>query len=349
MRRHLAAVGVLWLVLTIIGEVLAQVDIYPAAGSDKAADIEAAFRFLLIMAVPVFTFVISALVYSVVRFRRAGSPTEDGPALRGRGRAPLAWFGITSSLALVVMVYPGLTELPKFIRAEANPDLVVGVDAFQWAWRLRYSAAGVETVEELVLPVNRSVRFDITSLDVIHAFWVPAFAMRIDAVPGMTTSISLRPTTTGDFATDSLYRLQCSQLCGGSHARMTLPVRVVPEPEFAAWLAAHAGPSGGGEPAPVPGGTELSISATAIRFSTDRLEVRAGVPTTITFQNDDAGVIHNIAVYDAGGQLIGERTAFETGPATQVLVLPELPEGSYVFLCDAHPKEMVGVLEVKEE
>ncbi len=348
MRRDLAAVGAIWLVLTVIGELLAQADVYPVAGSDKAADIEAAFRFLLAMAVPVFTFVLSALIYSVIRFRRTGTPTGDGPALRGRGRVPLLWFWITSGLALLIMVYPGLTELPKFVHAESSPDLVVEVDAFQWAWKVRYPEADVETVKELVLPVDRSVRFDITSLDVIHAFWVPAFAMRIDAVPGLTTSISLRPTTTGDYADDELYRLQCSQLCGLSHSRMVLPVRVVTEAEFAAWLAQQPRAGGGGGSTPAPGGTEISISAKNIRFSTDRLEAKAGAPTTITFINDDVGVIHNIAVYGQNGELVDDaRTAFETGPRTQVLVLPALPAGSYIFKCDAHPTEMVGVLDVE--
>ncbi|MDO8484104.1 MAG: cytochrome c oxidase subunit II [Candidatus Limnocylindrales bacterium] len=350
MKRHLIGVGVLWLILTAIGEALAQVDILPAPGSDKAADIAAAFRFLVVLAVPVFTFVVATLIYSVVRFRVAGSPAGDGPPIRGRGRVPRAWFGITAGLTLVIMIYPGLTELPKFMRPATDPDLVVEISAFQWAWKAHYPAGDAESDTELVLPVDRSVRFDVTSLDVIHAFWVPAFAMRVDAVPGLTTSVSLRPTTLGAYAADPAYRLQCSQLCGIAHSRMMMPVRVVPQAEFVAWLAQQRNLSGGGGASLPPGGEELSISAKDIRFSLDRLETRAGVPTRITFRNDDAGIPHNIAVYQPGAadQLVdGARSLLEEGPIVQSLVVPALPAGRYPFRCDAHPLDMVGVLDVK--
>lgn len=283
MKRHLVAVGMLWLILAAVGEALAQVDILPAPGSDRAADIAAAFRFLVVLAVPVFTLVVATLVYSVVRFRVSGPPAEDGPPIRGRGRVPRAWFAITAALTLVIMVYPGLTELPKFLRPAGDPELVVEITAFQWAWKAHYPAGDVESDSELVLPVDRSVRFDVTSLDVIHAFWVPAFAMRVDAVPGLGTSVSLRPTTLGTYAADPAYRLQCSQLCGIFHSRMMLPVRVVSEAEFTAWLAQQRKPSGGGGASPPPGGVEISISAKDTRFSVDRLEAKAGLPTRITF------------------------------------------------------------------
>lgn len=352
MKRHVIAVAAIWIALTALGVLLTGVELFPPARSDKGADIDRAWSFLLLLSVPVYTFVVSVIAYSVWRFRRTGPPTgegagDDGPPLAGRGAVPLAWFGITSALALLVMIYPGLVEIPKIFRTEPNPDLVVKVEAFQWAWRIDYPAQGVESLDEMVLPVDASVRFDITSLDVVHAFWVPAFVMRIDAVPGLTTSISLRPTATGSYAEDAAFRLQCSQLCGGSHARMMLPVRVVSQAEFEAWLATRP-PIGGRPPAtPVAGATELSISARDIRFSTDRLEARAGAPITITFQNDDVGVIHNIAVYDANGALVDDaRSPFETGPRTQTLAVPALPAGRYLFKCDAHPVEMVGTLEI---
>ena len=352
MKRDLVAVGFLWLILTLLGYALAQVNVLPPVASDKGAVIQGAFRFLISMAVPVVAFVLGLLVYSVVRFRRrppanGDPPADDGPAIHGRGRTPLLWFAITSSLALLIMVYPGLIELPTFTRAEANPDLVVDVTGFQWAWKASYPAAGVETSQELVLPVERTIRFDVTSADVIHSFWIPAFGMRVDAIPGQTTSFSVLATTTGDYATDAAFRVQCSQLCGLRHAQMTMPVRVVSEPEFIAWLAGQPKASGGAA-TPVPGGTELTLSAKNIQFSAARLEANAGVPTTITFDNEDAGIVHNLAIYTEAGQLVDSaRTSFEPGPVSQILVLPPLPPGSYRFTCDAHPTQMVGTLVVK--
>ncbi|MEK6719061.1 MAG: cytochrome c oxidase subunit II [Chloroflexota bacterium] len=349
MRRHVLAVTGLWILLTAAGIWLTQFELLPPPASDKGEDIARAFRFLLLLSVPVFTFVVAVLTYSVLRFRTRGQPAADGSGsgalIYGRGAVPVAWFSITSALALLIMVYPGLTELPKIAAIEQNPDLVVKVEAFQWAWRITYPDLALETTREMVLPVDESIRFDITSLDVVHGFWVPAFGMKIDAVPGLTTQMSIRTTTVGDYSSDPLFRLQCSQLCGGAHAVMMLPVRVVTRDAFDAWVAASI--SGGPTASPIAGATQLSISADKILFSTDRLEAPANKPITIAFDNQDVGVFHNIAVYEQGGDLIGQRTEVVLGPVAQTLVLAALSPGTYIFKCDIHPTTMVGTLEIK--
>lgn len=349
MRRDTVAAGLLWAGVTLAGLPLVLAWRPPTLVTDKGEDIAAAFRFLLLAAWPVFTFVLCVVAYSVVRFRvrtPAGSTPPDGPPRYGLGPVPLAWFWVTSGLALLIMVYPGLVELPTVVALDPAPDLHVEVTGFQWAWRVRYPDAGVEVVDELVLPAERSIRVDVTSLDVVHAFWIPAFGLRIDALPGQTTSLSFRATATGDYATDSRFRLQCSQLCGLAHAAMVIPVRVVDAAGFQTWLAARAPAS----PAPstATGGPTLSLVARNIRFSTDRLEVAAGSPFTLVLDNQDAGIVHNIAVYDAAGQLVdAARTAFQPGPVEQRLTVPALPTGTYRFVCEAHPREMVGELDVK--
>ena len=348
MRRDVARVGLLWLGLTVLAELLAQAELNLAPGSDKAELIRGAFTTLLVIAVPVFTFVVAMLLYSVIRFRHAGQPTVAGATIHGRGPIPIIWFAITSGLAILIMVYPGLIELPKVTAIASNPDLRVKVTGVQWTWQIEYPDLGIQGGQELVLPVGRTVTFDITSLDVVHAFWVPAFMMRIDAVPGQTTQVTLTPTRTGSFAADRTFRLQCSQLCGLDHATMMLPVRVLPAAEFDAWIKAQPkAPTAGATP--IPGATELSLSARNTLFSTRRLEAPAGKPMTITFDNQDAGIVHNIAIYEsATGPLVDQaRSPLEAGPITQVLNVPALPAGTYLFRCDAHPTPMVGVLEVR--
>ena len=350
MRRDLRSVGLLWAGLTIVGVIAVQADIYPPARSDKGVEIEAAFRTLLTLAVPVFAFVVAVLSYSVLRFRSRGRPTADGPALHGRGTIPVAWLVITSGLALLVMVYPGLTSLARVLRDDP-PDVVVKVEAFQWAWRATYPDAGVTTSRELVLPVDRTVRFEVTSLDVLHSFYVPAFLMKVDAVPGMTTTLSLRPTELGTYEQDPGLRVQCAELCGIAHSTMFMPVRIVPQAEFQSWLSSQPTPGpAAASPTPVAGATELGVSARGSRFSTERLDAVAGRPIAITFQNDDVGILHNIALYERGpgGALVDDaRTALEVGPVTQVLTIPALAAGTYVFRCDVHPVAMVGELNVE--
>ncbi len=239
MKRDLLLVGVLWLLLTAAGEALVlSVDVHPLPTSDKGEEIRHAFDILMIMAVPVMMLVVAVLVYSVLMHRGSGedTPPEDGEVIYGRGPVPTAWFAITAGLTLLVMIYPGLTSL-KDVIADPTPDLVVDVTGVQWTWLVGYPGENVENQRELVLPVDRTVRFNVQTLDVLHSFWVPAFAMKIDAVPGKTTGFTLKPTEVGSFDTDPLMRIQCAELCGLSHGRMTIPVRVLSESDFEAWLA----------------------------------------------------------------------------------------------------------------
>ena len=91
--------------------------------------------------------------------------------------------------------------------------------------------------KELVLTVDTSIRFDIEAADVIHSLWIPAFRMKIDAIPGRTTYMTVKPTKVGAYETDQAYRVQCTELCGLDHAKMLFPIRVVSESEYESWLA----------------------------------------------------------------------------------------------------------------
>lgn len=346
MRRHLAIVTLLWLVMTFVGLVVAQIAFQPAVMSDKGQMIDDTFKTLLLMSVPVFTFVLAALGYSIVAFRRRGEPEEDGAPISGRGPIPLAWFVVTSVMALGVMVYPGLTELPAVMHLDSNPDLIVRVQGVQWAWSLNYPQQGVKTTKEMVLPVNKKIGFEITSADVIHSVWIPAFRVRVDAVPGLTTYLSFTATQTGSMDSDTGLRLQCSQLCGLDHARMALPVRVVTDAEFADWVKANGGgaaPSGSaaGQPISIDAGTGAATSG----FTQTALEAKAGEAITLTFNNNEAGIVHNVAVLN-GTDVVGA-TDFAAGPGVQVLNVAALPAGTYKFLCQAHPTTMTGTLTVK--
>jgi cytochrome c oxidase subunit 2 len=95
--------------------------------------------------------------------------------------------------------------------------------------------------ETLVLPVDHQVWVRINSTDVLHSFWIPAFRQKVDVVPGRTTELTFEPIALGDFADDAAYRLQCAELCGRDHTFMMMPVRVVEEAEFEAWLAEKSG------------------------------------------------------------------------------------------------------------
>jgi plastocyanin len=172
--------------------------------------------------------------------------------------------------------------------------------------------------------------------------------MKIDAVPGLISRITLVPTEEGDYSTNPMLRLQCTELCGLSHSRMQIPVRVVSEAEFDAWLAENQEEAA---PSPSDGESEvltLEITARDLLFDTDTLDAVAGEPFDVLLKNDDAGVPHNVSVYtdSSAAEAIFEGEII-AGVDTVTYRLPGLDGGSYFFRCDVHPQTMTGTLELK--
>lgn len=233
----------LWVVLTVAGlaAVLAT-DFYSVVGSDKGEEISTAFKFLTALAIPVAAMVLSVLVYSILRRGSGDLPPEDGMPYDGTGPFPKLWLGVTAGLTLLIIIYPGLVTLDDVLEEHDDPDLVVDVQALQWTWLVSYPELGLENQTELVLPIDQDVTFNITSRDVLHSFWVPAFLMKIDAIPGHTTTLSMVATELGDFSDEPVYRLQCAELCGISHANMRIPVRVVTQAQFDEWVQEKTAP-----------------------------------------------------------------------------------------------------------
>jgi cytochrome c oxidase subunit II len=229
---------VLWVILTAAGlAAVLTVDFYSVVASDRGEEIAKAFRFLTAAAVPVAAMVISVMIYTLVRRSSTQLPDEDGPAFDGTGGFPKLWLGASAALTLLIIIYPGLWTLHDVIKKHDTPELVVDVQALQWTWLVGYPEQGLENQTELVIPVDTKVTFSITSRDVVHSFWVPAFLMKVDAIPGHTTTMSLIAVEEGDYADEPVYRLQCAELCGISHANMRVPVRVVSQAEFDDWVS----------------------------------------------------------------------------------------------------------------
>lgn len=241
MGKQFLVVVVFWIVFTALGEFL--IISYspfplPSVAAIEGQIVDDAFRRLMMLAVPVFSFVVAMLIYSVLRFRRWGEPTNDGPAISSNQPFKAVWMLITTALTIVIVINPGITGMMALSeQANKKVDLVVQVEGSRWSWKITYPQHKVTTQNELVLPAGGHILFEVSATDVMHAFWIPTFRMKIDAVPGMVTKLYITTNEVGDFTTDFGLRLQCAEACGLLHDKMVMPVRVLEQKQFEAWLA----------------------------------------------------------------------------------------------------------------
>ena len=143
-------------------------------------------------------------------------------------------------VALSALLIVGLPELSRQLSAAPPGTLRVHVNGEQWWWRVRYERPGappLELANELRLPRGQPIEVILTSTDVIHSFWVPSLAGKVDMIPGRVTRLILEPDRAGSF------RGVCAEYCGASHARMGFAVEVMEPDAFARWLDAQAQPA----------------------------------------------------------------------------------------------------------
>nr|WP_281381646.1 cytochrome c oxidase subunit II [Conexibacter arvalis] len=228
-------------IASAIGIVIALViDWFPADAAEQAGPIDTLYDVLMIVSVPVFVLVTTVTLFAVWRFRmRPGQENEDGPPIHGNTRLEVIWTAVPAILlvSLCSYAYAVLVDIEE----KHDDQLVVHVTGQQFAWRYRYPQPGGRAIETtaLVLPKDRPVLFKVHAEDVIHDFWVPAFRVKIDAVPGITTEVRATPTKLGR------YPVVCAELCGLGHAVMRSSVRVVTPAAYDRWLQEQTAPAGG--------------------------------------------------------------------------------------------------------
>jgi cytochrome c oxidase subunit II len=218
-------------------------DWFPNADTTDAEKIDRLYDVLMIVSVPIFVLVMAVAIYSVIRFRARPGDTGDGAPIHGNAKLEVIWvlipFIIVSVLAAYAWIVLDEIEEPK------PGELRVHVFGQQFAWTYEYRGKDGKPVRtnELRLPVNKPVRFDISTRDVIHSFWIPNFRLKSDAVPGITTKWRATPTKMGR------HDIVCAELCGAGHAAMRASALVVSQQDFDKWLAEAGGgppPTGGG-------------------------------------------------------------------------------------------------------
>jgi cytochrome c oxidase subunit 2 len=215
------------------------VDLLPAAAGKEAESIDTLFQVLLSLASVIFGLVIAFILYSLIAFRRQPGDLQDAKPVYGNIPLEVTWTVIPLVIVIALGVY-GTNVLLGISRPAGATEEEVKVVGFQWGWRFEYPEYGI-TSSELVLPVDRQALLRLTSIDVIHSFWVPEFRIKTDAIPDHENQMRITPTEVGD------YNVLCAELCGTAHAYMKAPARVLSQSDFDAWVAAQMEQTGAAE------------------------------------------------------------------------------------------------------
>lgn len=208
---------------------------FPEPATKEGPGIIELWQGFWIVAIAVGLLVIGLLVFASIKFRRR---SDDEVPAQVRYNIPIEILYTVVPLIIVLALF-GFTarEQTKLTALTNEYTHVVNVIGFRWSWAFNYVDEGVyETgtpgvVPTLYLPVDEKVRFELTSPDVLHSFWIPSFLFKMDIVPGAINRFELTPDKEGSFVG------KCAELCGQDHARMLFNVKVVSRAEYNQYIS----------------------------------------------------------------------------------------------------------------
>lgn len=208
---------------------------FPEPATEEAPIILNLWQGSWIVAVPIALLVIGLLFAAIILYRRKH---EDEVPKQTRYNIPMEILYTAVPLVIVFgLFFFTARDQAELIKISGEHDHTVNVVAFKWSWAFNYLDYGVYEIGTpaeppiLYLPVDEKVKFELTSPDVIHSFWIPAFLTKMDVIPGRMNVFEVTPNKPGE------YPGKCAELCGVDHSRMLFNVKVVSQEEFDAHIA----------------------------------------------------------------------------------------------------------------
>jgi cytochrome c oxidase subunit 2 len=211
----------------------------PEPATDRAPLIDELWRWSWLAAMLVGVLVWGLILFAVFKYRRR---SDDEVPVQTRYNLPIEILYTIAPVVMVLVFFYFTVQTQNDVLAEASEtgesDHTIKVVGQKWSWSFNYmeedavdgenvyTAGTPAEIPTLVLPVDESVTVELSSPDVIHSFWVPAFLMKMDVVPGRDNSFSFTPTREGD------YDGKCAELCGSYHSRMLFNVDVVSRDQY---------------------------------------------------------------------------------------------------------------------
>lgn len=234
-QRSVTVAAVAALLATAIGIVLSYViKWFPVQASTQARNSDRLYHVLVIASIPIFVMVVTVVLYSVWQFHmKPGQELQDGPPIHGNTRLEVFWTALPTVLLLGLVGY-SFVILHDNEKKQPN-EIQIGVTGQQFYWSYQYppSVTGGKPLNsyDLYVPEGQPIYFNMHSRDVIHAFWIPAFRVQDDVVPGVYTHIRATPDRLGN------YPVICNLLCGLGHSLMQSTIHVVTPAKFHEWIA----------------------------------------------------------------------------------------------------------------
>src|SRR5579863_8672416 len=200
--------------------------LWPSRASSGAGNVDALYIFLVLLAGFMCLAIFTMIVLFAVRYRR--QPGRQAEQIEGSTALEITWSVVPLGIFMVIFAWGAFIFFQE--RTPPRDASEVYVVAKQWMWKLEH-VEGQREINELHVPVGRDVRLIMTSQDVIHSFYVPAFRIKQDVLPNRYTTIWFQAIRPG------VYHLFCAEYCGTKHSGMTGRVVVLPESEYQQWLA----------------------------------------------------------------------------------------------------------------
>lgn len=205
--------------------------LFPERASTIASQVDALYFYLILVSAFFALLIAILIIVFAIKYRRR-SEEEIPPAIEGGVALETAWSVIPLCIAMTFFFWGA--KIYFRMNRPPNDALQISVVGKQWMWKLQH-ADGMREINELHVPVGRPVELTMTSEDVIHSFFVPAFRMKRDVVPGRYSTVWFEATRPGR------YHLFCSQYCGTNHAKMIGWVYVMEPIAYQNWISGGGG------------------------------------------------------------------------------------------------------------
>ena len=199
--------------------------------STLASEVDLGILVVIGLSIAIFVLVVGVMFYFMYKYSSKRASRQDIQNIEHNTPLEITWT-LTPTILLAVMFYYGYTDYSN-LRNTKEFDEEYSVVAKMWDWDFKYEN-GVIT-DTLYVPVGKTLKFNITSLDVLHSFYLPAFRIKEDVVPGRTGFVVITPLKTG------IYDIACAEYCGVNHWNMYKKFVVLEQDEYYAWVESQGG------------------------------------------------------------------------------------------------------------